>query len=126
MPKYNLNVELTNLEGQKLIIMSDPAIDEETGELVLGEDGKPLPQKRIPLTAANAVIKALTNDNQQNLNDDADKKAIKYRIAKRVKQAVINNEDVALTAQDIDVIKDAIGKLWGIMTVGGIDSILEG
>lgn len=125
MPKYNLNVELKNLEGQTLVTQSDPKINEETGEPELGEDGQPLPLERLKLTASYAIIKALTIDLPNNMQEDAVTKTNKYKIAKKVKEAQTAGEDVMLNAQEIEVVKAAIGKLWGVMTVGCIDAILE-
>lgn len=125
MPKYNLNVELVNLEGQKLITLADPKIDEETGEVVKGEDGQPLQPERMVLTASHAVVKALTLDTPTNLQEDAVTKTNKYKVAKKIKEAADKGEDVTLNSQEIDVVKAAIGKLWGVMTVGAIDAILE-
>lgn len=116
MAKFNLNVELKNLEGKNLSIMSDPSKD---------EDGNDVPAKEIPLTAANAVVKALTADLPSNINDSADAKNTKYQIAKKVKDAEVAGEDVSLKSEEVTIVKDAVGKLWGVMTVGAVIDILE-
>ena len=116
MAKFNLNVDLKNLEGLPLSIMSDPSKDEE---------GNEVPAQQIPLTAANAVIKALTADLPSNINDSADAKNVKYQIAKKVKDAAVAGEEVSLKSEEVTIVKDAVGKLWGVMTVGAIIDILE-
>jgi hypothetical protein len=149
MAKYNLNVELTNLEGQILIVTEAveekvPAAPTEDGDAAPADvaaadaatDTQDAPaqetpvetrivEKRVPLTAANAIIKALVADLPSNLTDDTDSKTQKYQIAKKIKASVTANEEVSLKSEEVTVIKTNIGKLWGVMTTGAVVSILE-
>lgn len=135
--KFNLNVTLRNLDGQILIL---------PGPVVKDADGNDV-QTHLPLTASEAIVKALTADLPGNLADSTDDKNAKYVIAKKIKatQPVLavaaveatdttpaveaveakDGTEVSLKSEEVTVIKEALGKLWGITTVGAVIDILE-
>lgn len=132
MAKYNLNQTLKTLDGKDLMI--EQLVPPTT------EGGEPT-KSLVPLTAAEAILRALVHDHPANANESTDDKGAVYKLAERIKAAMpvaavegvdradgiaeIPGVDVDFKAEEIVKIKQRIGQLWGVMTIGAILKVID-
>ena len=85
-----------------------------------GDDNKkPIP---IALSLGEACADALLGMSDTDRTESGTEKFVRWQLASKV----INAEEIELTAEDVTLIKDRVGKWYGPMTVGPVYNLLEG
>jgi hypothetical protein len=94
-------------------------------QVLIGIDGKPLQngdaRTPTPLTLGDAAVNALES---QTPDDAKSSGAEKFKLDELARK-VYRNKDVTLSVEEIAIIKDRIGKVYGPMVVGAAWRILD-
>lgn len=129
--KRNLNYQLVSLTGAPLSQMEpspegELATDKDGNHLPDGQGGHMVKKVAVPLLASNLIVTALLYTFPDEANLSADDKTNRYKLAKRVQDAVTAQEEVDMSLEDIILVKTLCGKMWAPIVVGQLVITLEG
>lgn len=112
--KVDLNFKLKTLEGTDLIEMETDGID---------ENGKPKFKESPPMTLRKAIVDSLTSNFQDEQKLEASKKAKRGWLAMKI----WDHKDplIELTAEEVTLCKDLVGKRYNPLIVAQAWSILD-
>ncbi len=89
------------------------------GEVLKDNDGK---GNVIDATLKNAIVNALLAPLGQGKAEIGTDKVKKFDLA----QQIYNNDEVELTVEEVTLIKERVGEVFGAIVVGQVFNLLEG
>lgn len=110
--KFNLNVVLKNLDGSPV---TEAVVDRM-------EEGKQVVRKVVEVTMAGIATNALLSVPQEQ-DMPTQVKYNRYKLAQRIAGA---EGEVELSAEEVSMLKDLIGKAYAPLVVGQAFDLLEG
>ncbi len=127
--KLNLTTVLTGLDG-KVLPLEDQTrslLSQIKGLVVQGDTqgaidaADAILAKTEPLTIRTVIGNALMQQVDGDANDTGEVKVKRWQLA----QKVYGPDEIELTAEDVTMAKDRIGKMYGAIVVGPAFSLLD-